>query len=122
MKKLIVLFSSVLLLVSCKEKNDGEHFSREKMSSILLDIHYAEVYSTMVNDSLHQIKNKNKDSLVIYYADILKHHNVTPEAFKQSMSWYEMHPGELEWVYIDMLNAVTQKESQLQGDNKKEEE
>lgn len=120
MRKVSVIVFAILLIVSCKEQGVDEHLSAKKMQDILVDIHYAEVYSTMVNDSLHRIKNKNKDSLAVFYADILKHHDVTPEFFQHSMTWYENHPGELEDIYAYVLLKVTTAEGTLQeGKSKK---
>lgn len=112
----LLLLSAIVLLISCKDKKEESHLSSEKMQEILIDIHYAEAYSTMVNDSLHQIKHKNRDSLAVFYADILNHHNVTPETFKKSMLWYENHPGELELLYAYVLLEATEEEGRLQKD------
>lgn len=123
MRIISVLVFAILLMTSCKEKGSEGHLSAKKMEDILVDIHYAEVYSTMVNDSLHRIKNKNKDSLAVFYANILKHHDVSPEFFQQSMTWYENHPGELEDIYAYVLLKVTTTEGTLQdGKSKKDDQ
>lgn len=123
MRKISVLVFVAVLIVSCGEKSSNEHLSAKEMEDVLVDIHYAEVYSTMINDSLHKIKHKNKDSLAVFYADILNHHDVTPDFFEQSMTWYENHPGKLEHIYAQVLLRVTTAEGTLQeGNNNKKEE
>jgi hypothetical protein len=84
----------------------------DNMQKILADLHIAEVYSTMVNDSLHQIRDKNKDSLAVYYKSVLTHYNITKEQLVQSIKWYKMHPAELDSVYAGMITDFSKLESE----------
>lgn len=73
----------------------------EKMQAILTDIHLAESYSTLVpSDSLSRnVFGKNRDSLAIYYKDILAHHQMSYQELVQAMNWYQQHPLLLDSIY-----------------------
>ena len=81
---------------------------------MLVDLHYAETYSAMVNDSLHQIRNKNLDSLALYYASIQAHYNVSNESFLKSVDWYKNNPEILDSAYASMILRVSETEAAFQ--------
>jgi len=76
------------------------------MQQILLDINIAEVYSTMVHDSLHTAGAKNEDSLAMYYNDIFAHHKVSRQEFEKSLAWYKAHPDDMDSMVNQMLPTV----------------
>lgn len=108
---LLILFCTVLL-PACKEA-EAPHLPREKMLAVMTDIHLAEVYSTMVNDTSHKTVNKNMDSLAYYYKSVLKHHNVTVDEFRNSLNWYAKNPQELDSVYINVMAEISTLEGVL---------
>ena len=108
----LVIILSIVLLPACKEA-DSPHLPREKMLAVMTDIHMAEVYSTMVNDSTHKSLNKNMDSLAYYYRSVLKHHNVTEDEFSESLDWYSKNPAELDTVYISIMAEISMLEGVL---------
>lgn len=105
-RRYLLAFLLILLTFSCKEK-EQPHLSREKMARVLEDLHMAEVYSTMVNDSAHTITNKNLDSLAVYYRTILKHHGISMEQLRTSIDWYETHSKDLDTIYTDIQNRMS---------------
>lgn len=109
MKHITVLLLSVILLAACEAKNTAP-VPREKMKEILLDIHMAEAYSLMVTDSLHFLREKNKDSLAVFYNDVLKHHGLSKDKFLKVLDWYRRHPEELDSVYAAMLPELNRLE------------
>ncbi|MEZ5016779.1 MAG: DUF4296 domain-containing protein [Flavipsychrobacter sp.] len=113
MKQFLFYFLCLVVLVACEPKEQPAPVSKEQMQQILTDINYAEVYSTMVNDSLQQIMNKNKDSLAVYYNTILTHHGITMDELIESFSWYQKHPDVLEAVYQDMIPDITTQQDLL---------
>lgn len=85
----------------------------ELMEQILFDLQVADVYSTMLQpDSLPQVNVKNKDSLAVYYRDILSHYNMTEEELATAMQWYSEHPAELETIYGNLQARFTELGSQ----------
>lgn len=100
------------MLFSCTEA-DKPHLPREKMKDIITDIHLAEVYSTLVTDSLHRPTNKNLDSLALYYKSILAHHKVSLGDFQNSVDWYMQNPKELDSAYVSVMAEISTLEGVL---------
>jgi len=99
------------LFVACSTKAGSDVIPANKMQDILIDMHYADTYSTMVPDSLNAPGNKNKDSLAQYYRSILQHHNVSVEDFNESIQWYKINPQELDSVYAAMIPKISKMET-----------
>jgi hypothetical protein len=82
------------------------------MQAVLLDIQLAEAYSIGLNeDSLAPAAKyeKNKDSLLLFYMEILKHHHLSFAGFNQAMDWYKVHPAEMDSLIsgtIENLNKA----------------
>jgi hypothetical protein len=111
-QSIILLFVSALLCMqSCKNKAATAHLSPAKMDSILLDMHAAEVYSTIVKkDSTIKSDVKNLDSLAQYYTDIFAHYHIDKDIFNSSLQWYKEHPADLDSVYSNMLPQLSKLE------------
>jgi hypothetical protein len=105
MRKTIVALC-LLLAVSCKNEPEAPPIPQDKMQHILTDIVYAETYASMVDDTTRQIRQKNMDSLAVYYKAIFAHHKITSEQFSQALEWYRYNPGELDTVYKSMVNNI----------------
>jgi hypothetical protein len=99
--------------MSCGSKMPDDIVSGDTMQKMLVDLYYAETYSAMVNDSLHQIRNKNMDSLAAYYQTIQAHYNVSNEAFIKSVNWYKNNPEQLDTAYASMILHVSEIETKL---------
>ena len=110
MRKILYIFScSMLLAVSCGDTEKAP-IPREQMVGMITDIHLAEVYSTMVNDSLHRTVNRNVDSLAYYYKSILNHYGVSMQQFKEALDWYSSRPEQLDTAYIKALENLSTME------------
>ncbi len=110
MKRIIVLCALVIGLAACNQKEEPP-VSPVKMQEILTDLHLAEAYSMMVSDSLHIARNKDKDSLAVYYKDILAHHKLTEAEFLKGLDWYKQHPNLLDSVYAEVVTEMNMLES-----------
>jgi hypothetical protein len=78
------------------------------MKEILLDVHIAEAYSSLVcKDSIaNRTFNKNIDSLSIFYKLILDKHHVSITQLEEAMKWYGLHPQELDSVYSNIMPVL----------------
>jgi hypothetical protein len=103
----------MLLLLSCKDmlKKDEPPVAPEKMQKVLLDLHIAEVYSSMLTDSSHQSREKNPDSLAAFYSDVFTHHGVSKNDFDKGIEWYKAHPEEMDSLYNNIITEVGKLES-----------
>jgi hypothetical protein len=107
MKRYVAVCLTMILLYACKDDDNGYHLPPKEMGKLLMDLHIAEAYSTLVKkDSLHQQSAKNYDSLSVYYKDVFTHYHITQAQFDATMSWYREHPDDLDTVYTNMLPAM----------------
>ena len=111
-RALAILLFFCIVMPGCKEE-DVPPMPREKMTAIITDLHLAEVYSSMVNDSTHKTTNKNLDSLAYYYKSILNHHNVSMQEFTNSLNWYSRETAQLDSVYVDVLAEISIQEGAM---------
>lgn len=110
MKQLLIAFILVAMLGACNDGKNTPPVSTEKMGKILTDIQLAEVYSSMVDDSLHRVMPKNQDSLAVYYKEVFAHNKVTQKEFEAAMDWYKSNPELLDSAYKYMINELTVQE------------
>lgn len=110
MKQYLKVFVFAVIFAACNDEKNTPPISTEKLGQILADIQLAEVYSSMVDDSLHRVMPKNQDSLAVYYKEILAHHKVTQQEFDDAMQWYKSNPELLDSAYKYMINELTIKE------------
>ncbi len=96
-----------IVFVACNpSQNDKAPIPMARMEKILIDIHIAEIYSTMLDTGVLRRNEKNLDSLAVFYKDVLKHHNVSLEQFHEGMEWYKAHPAELDSCYKHMIEDI----------------
>ena len=115
----ILLFTALFISVfSCKQESN-EHLPPAQMEQIMFDIGIAESYSTKSRDNTNFGGVKNMDSLAVYYTEILKHHKVTADQFRQSLNWYKNHADDMDSLYThlsvkaDQLNAEESRKKKL---------
>jgi hypothetical protein len=102
------LLLPLLLLFSCNSfRKDEAPMPAAKMRQIFMDLHVAEAYSSMLDDSLHVSRNKNIDSLAVFYTDVFAHHNVTREQFMNGVDWYRRHPEAMDTFYKGLIEDAS---------------
>ena len=106
MKKAFSLFISVLFaLSSCRP--DVYHLSPDKMEKVISDIQLAEVAATMAGyDTAQKTTMMSNDSLAVFYAEVLKHHEISLLQFRQSLDWYRQHPDQLDTIYHKAMSKL----------------
>lgn len=108
-----------LVMFSCKEEK-GKHLPQDKMEQVLLDIQLAEVYSSMAGyDTVLHVPLKNNDSLVRFYREVLKHHNITLDQFRESLDYYRQSPNILDTIFNNLMGTLTLEAAKL-GQEKKD--
>ncbi|MDB5256529.1 MAG: hypothetical protein JWM14_1224 [Chitinophagaceae bacterium] len=109
MKSLSLLLLFVLGLTACNSKEESRPAAvipREKMVSIMADIHMAE--------GIISAREYTKDSSLLLFSELenqlLAKHGVTQKEFKDSYNWYTSHVDEYKQLYtivVDTLNVRT---------------
>jgi hypothetical protein len=105
---------AVLLLSACFKsiQVDKPLISEEKLTEVLKDIHVAEALLTETND------RRIKDSLArIYYAQIFRLHEISPEDFDQSMNAYFTDPAALDSLYQKVILNLSVEKKELTKKN-----
>ncbi|MCH2021212.1 MAG: DUF4296 domain-containing protein [Saprospiraceae bacterium] len=86
--------------------------SEEKIKAVLKDVHIAEALLTETSD------RRKKDSLArLYYTQILRIHNVSPEDFDQSMNAYFTSPGVLDSLYQKIILDLSKEKKSFKKNN-----
>jgi len=112
MKK--IYFISIALLFSCSDNNgetlDEKIISIDNFTIILEEIHLAEA-----NFQLTKISNKNRaeNNLTNEYNIIFIEYNTNREDFEESLLYYSERPEILENIYIEVLENLKEKQSEL---------
>ncbi|HEY0900071.1 MAG TPA: DUF4296 domain-containing protein [Sphingobacteriaceae bacterium] len=99
MKRLLALFLGLIFLVSCtREKTPDGLIARDKMVSVLADVHLVEGYSTTVmnGDSMKQV-------LANYMNLVYKKHQIDSLKFRKSLKYYSADPKVLNQMYDEVL-------------------
>lgn len=103
----VILFA--LLAITCgscvshPEKVPAGILPKDKMITILLDVHVAEssVNSRgMTNQQLNQL-------VAAKYDTVMKKNGTTFAVFKDSFSYYLHHPDQFEEIYAEIVNQLT---------------
>lgn len=110
--RIIAAVVLICILSSCDEGRPKDVLDAKKMEAVLTDIYLAEANSTLVNDSAHTIRNRNIDSLAVYYKAILAHHNISKETLIQSVDWYKRNPEDLDTIYARVITDLNRLQSQ----------
>jgi hypothetical protein len=105
--KILLLILAIPFVISCNSKSgSGTYMSPKMMQQVLLDVNFAEAYSSIVKDSTHRVGSKNYDSLAVYYKAIFRHYSITEDQFKQSLDWYKANPDKLDTMCNNLVNKV----------------
>lgn len=106
LRSFILFFTCTFLVIACK--SEKKILPPATMEKVLLDLTFAEAYSTITADSLHKYGTKNFDSLGVFYKEIFAHYKITPREFEESLNWYKNNPAEMDSAYSRIQVTVTQ--------------
>lgn len=114
MKKWALIALLTLLMISCnsilRSKPSGT-LSEEEMTDILVDIHLTEAALSIADESLS--RSYDTVNLRIRFAHVFKQHDVNPDDFKASLDYYLEHIEELDKIYVEVINRLTEMEANL---------
>jgi hypothetical protein len=115
MKKWAFLALLTVLILSCnsilRSKPSGT-LSEEEMTDILVDIHLTEATLNIADESL--ARSYDTTNLRIRFAQVFKKHDVKPDDFKASLDYYLEHIEQLDKIYVEVINRLTEMEANLQ--------
>jgi len=115
--KRLIFFLFILLTVSfssCTKKKieiPPTVLSKEKMVSVIADIHLAQAAAVIRNpsDTLHYTFGD-------YLPYILKLHDIPRAEYDSSISFYTVHPELMKEIYEDVINELSKKQGEVKID------
>jgi hypothetical protein len=101
MRRTIIAFMIVALIISCKSK-EKEIISLPEMKLVMWDMLNADALynQIIIKDSTARINKEN----LRFYQDVFNIHHITKERFYNSYRFYASHPDNMK-ILIDSLNA-----------------
>jgi hypothetical protein len=106
MKTLLILFSVLFIIFSCKPSVSGGVLSPKKMQAVLWDVmqadEMAEYYAA--KDSTFRSLSKHID----YYQKVFAIHKIIKDEFTKSLAYYQNHPSRLKPI-LDSLQSFGQR-------------
>ena len=115
MKKWAFILCFAVLAASCNSilsSKPSGMLNEDKMIDVLVDIHLTEAALRVANDSLARLNDTTK--LRILFAQVYEKHNVDPDDFNTSLDYYLKHIDELDKIYVEVINRLTELEAKLQ--------
>lgn len=82
------------------------------MTDVLVDIHLTEASMKVANDSLARLNDTTQ--IRIRFAQLFIKHDVDPDDFNTSLDYYLKHIEELDKIYVEVINRLTELEATLQ--------
>ena len=77
------------------------------MSKILLKMHIAEGYASVLPKEVNSNQLKNMDSLIVFDNTILKEFNISKKTFDENINYYKTQPAKLDSIYLNILNEIS---------------
>ena len=85
--------------------------SEKQMTDMLVDIQLTEAVLKTVDDSIS--RNMDTTGLRIRFAGVFKKHNIDPDDFNNSLNYYLEHIEDLDKIYVEVINRLTELEATL---------
>lgn len=114
MKKWAFILCMAMLTASCNSilsSKPAGTLSEEQMTDLLVDLHLNEARLRMSNDSLSRIIDTT--DLRIRFALVFKKHDIKPDEFNASLTYYIEHIEELDKIYVSVIARLTEMEATL---------
>ncbi len=110
MSRVLCLCCLILGCISCQQQRPELPVGEEVLIQVLADIHLADA---MIQENSVRAR---KDSLyVAYYGRIFAQHNITEEAFDESMEIIRRDPEILHGLYTGVLDELAKRDAHLKN-------
>lgn len=112
----LLLFTCLFLgIISCSTPEHQEELlepvlSEEVMIDLLVDIHIAETVGKEAKRKRKKDTIYQKKDIQQRYQEVFKIHQIHPPDFQQTFDYYIKHPDQLEKVYEEVVNKITEME------------
>jgi hypothetical protein len=116
MIKHFILFSLILILVSCYHENKPDvvkpdrFLTKDEMIDILTDIQLSEAIMTNHLQNHAQQEETYKDSL---FQVVFDQYDITSRQLRENINYYNLKPKEMEDIYEEVLTNLSKKQSEI---------
>jgi len=86
--------------------------SEKQMIDVLVDIHLTEATMKIANDSLARLNDTTQ--MRQRFAEVFKKNDIDPDDFNASLDYYLKHIEDLDKIYVEVINRLTELEATLQ--------
>jgi hypothetical protein len=112
MKKIFLIFLLFTILISCTSEEKSisipeTTLSKEKMVSVMLDIHISEATMNMTPI------NRNASDRPVPGIDVLQKNNISKEQFDESFIFYTKHPVLLNEIYDEVMDSLSKMQAEV---------
>jgi len=114
MKKWAFIICVAMLSASCNSilsSRPSGTLSEKQMVDVLVDIHLEEATLKIANDSMARLSDTT--DLRIRFARVFKKHDIDPDDFNASLTYYLEHIEEFDKIYVEVINRLTALEATL---------
>jgi len=114
MKNWAFIVCIALLLASCNSILSSKPMgilSEKQMTDLLVDIHLTEAILKTVDDSIE--RKSDTAELRNRFAEAFKKHDVNPDDFNASLNYYLEHIEEIDKIYVEVINRLTELDATL---------
>lgn len=115
MRKWTYILIIVSFLTSCESilsSKPAGTLSTKQMIDVLVDIHLTEAMLNVANDPT--VRLNDTAQLRSRFAQVFTKHNVDPDDFNASLTYNLEHIDELDQIYVEVINRLTELEATLQ--------
>lgn len=115
MEKWAFILFIALLGASCNgilNSRPSGTLSEKQMVDVLVDIHLTEASLKIGDDTIARLNDTTQ--LRIRFAQIFLKHDISPDDFNNSLTYYLEHIEDLDKIYKEVINKLTALEATLQ--------
>lgn len=119
--RIFLIIIIVAFAASCKqqtEKKPDDIWSREKFVDAMVEVQITEAFIRLGYNRSHE-SYRHKDSLFKSTFDEL---GVSREEFERNFTYYSNRPKEMEEIYEEVIENLSTKQAELQGEVQQEQE
>jgi len=106
----LIILSFLLACSIPKEGIPEGILSQNEFASILKEVHLAEATFELQKTNG---KEDAENALTKSYQTIFSSHNINETIFQRTLEYYANHPSELDEIYADVIEGITEERSTL---------
>jgi len=115
MSKWAFIFFIAVLSASCNSllsSKPSDTLTEQQMTDVLVDIHLTEAALKIADETATRLNDTTQ--LRMRFAQVFIKHDINPDDFNTSLTYYLEHIEEIDKIYVEVINRLTELEATLQ--------